>query len=98
MQASRIFRAAHLHLGRKPRAVIIGSGWGAFAAAKELRKGDLWDCTFVSPRNHMLFTPLLPSAAVGTLEFRSIAEPIKHSFPEARFELGHATNIDINSK
>jgi NADH dehydrogenase FAD-containing subunit len=29
----------------------------------------------------MLFTPLLASTAVGTLELRSITEPIKHAFP-----------------
>ena len=29
-----------------------------------------FDVTVVSPRNHFLFTPLLPSTSVGTLEFR----------------------------
>jgi len=33
--------------------------------------------TVVSPRNHFLFTPLLPSSAVGTLECRVIQEPIR---------------------
>ena len=85
--------ARHYALHSKPRAVIIGSGWAGFAIAKEFKRGG-WDLTFVSPRNHMLFTPLLPAAAVGTLEFRSIAEPIKHSFPECHYELGEATTID----
>lgn len=31
----------------------------------------------VSPRNHMVFTPLLASTCVGTLEFRSVAEPVE---------------------
>jgi len=31
-----------------------------------------------SPRNHFLFTPLLPSTAVGTLEFRAIQEPVRN--------------------
>ena len=31
----------------------------------------------VSPSNHFVFTPLLPSTAVGTLEFRAIQEPIR---------------------
>jgi NADH dehydrogenase FAD-containing subunit len=31
----------------------------------------------ISPRNHFLFTPLLPSTAVGTLEFRAIQEPVR---------------------
>jgi NADH:ubiquinone reductase (non-electrogenic) len=29
----------------------------------------------VSPRNHMVFTPLLPSTCVGTIEPRSVAMP-----------------------
>lgn len=32
----------------------------------------------VSPRNYFLFTPLLPSAAVGTLGIRSILQPIRY--------------------
>ena len=39
--------------------------------------GDFYDVVIVSPRNHFLFTPLLPSTTVGTIEFRSIIEPIR---------------------
>lgn len=38
-------------------------------AAREIDK-DKYDVTVISPRNHFLFTPLLPSTTVGTLEFR----------------------------
>jgi hypothetical protein len=31
----------------------------------------------VSPVNYFLFTPMLPSATVGTLELRSLVEPIR---------------------
>lgn len=48
--------------------------------AKYLPK-KYFDVHIVSPRNHMLFTPLLASTAVGTLEFRSIAEPVCASLP-----------------
>ena len=33
--------------------------------------------TVVPPRNHFLFTPLLPSTTVGTLEFRCVQEPVR---------------------
>ena len=39
----------------KPRVVILGSGWGGFALAKNLNPAR-FDVTIVSPRNHMLFT------------------------------------------
>ena len=38
---------------------------------------DKFDVRVVSPANHFLFTPLLPSTAVGTLEFRAVQEPIR---------------------
>lgn len=35
------------------------------------------DVTLVSPRNYFLYSPLLPSASVGTVEQRSIVEPVR---------------------
>ncbi|KAG1459971.1 hypothetical protein G6F56_006050 [Rhizopus delemar] len=53
----------------KPRLVIIGSGWGAISLVKSLEK-EKYNVTLVSTNNYFLFTPLLPSATVGTLELR----------------------------
>jgi NADH:ubiquinone reductase (non-electrogenic) len=65
--------------------------------AKYLDK-RLFDVEVISPRNHMLFTPLLASTAVGTLEFRSIAEPLKASVPEAAFTRARAVAVDPSKK
>ena len=54
---------------QKPRLVIIGSGWGAVSVLKNLDKNK-YDVTVVSENNYFLFTPLLPSGTVGTLELR----------------------------
>ena len=56
--------------------MILGSGWGGYTVAKRLDKTK-YDVRVISPANHFLFTPLLPSTAVGTLEFRAIQEPIR---------------------
>ncbi|GJP71513.1 hypothetical protein CLOP_g2341, partial [Closterium sp. NIES-67] len=66
--------------GEKPRVVVLGTGW---AACRFLRDVDVraWDVVCVAPRNHMVFTPLLASTCVGTLEFRSVAEPVEHIQP-----------------
>jgi NADH dehydrogenase FAD-containing subunit len=32
----------------------------------------------MSPRNYFLYTPLLPAVATGTMEERSIVEPIRN--------------------
>src|SRR5438105_4034905 len=61
----------------KKNIVVLGSGFGAFAFLKNVDK-ELYDVKAVSPRNHFLFTPLLTSTTVGTIEFRSIIEPIRN--------------------
>jgi NADH:ubiquinone reductase (non-electrogenic) len=60
----------------KPKLVILGTGFAAFSLLHHLDR-RLYDVSVVSPRNHFLFSPLLPSTTVGTLEFRSIIEPIR---------------------
>lgn len=39
---------------------------------------DRYDITVVSPRNYFLYTPLLPAVASGTVEERSIVEPVRN--------------------
>ena len=62
----------------RPRILVLGTG---FAALSFLRTIDpaAYEVVVISPRNHFLFTPLLPSTTVGTLEFRSIIEPVRTS-------------------
>lgn len=80
-------------LPQKPRLVILGTGWGGFSVARHIDQ-NVFDVHIVSPRNHMLFTPLLASTAVGTLEFRSISEPVKYAFPHVTFHKARARDID----
>lgn len=73
----RLVRVHSRSLGnvfQKPRVVILGSGWAGNTLARRLQK-QKFDVRMISPSNHFLFTPLLPSTAVGTLEFRAIQEP-----------------------
>jgi NADH dehydrogenase len=60
----------------KPKLVILGTGWASVALLKTLKPED-WHVTVISPSNQFLFTPMLPSATVGTLELRSLVEPIR---------------------
>ncbi|KAF2077850.1 hypothetical protein CYY_000812 [Polysphondylium violaceum] len=78
----------------KPRIVILGCGWGSYAFLKKLKTHD-YEVTVISPRNHFLFTPLLASTSVGTLEFRSIAEPIRNTIKE-NFNYLQAACTEIN--
>ncbi|KAL1409875.1 NADH:ubiquinone oxidoreductase [Vanrija albida] len=60
----------------KPTLVVLGSGWGATSFLKNLDTEE-FNVVVVSPRNYFLFTPLLPSVTVGTLEPRSLIQPTR---------------------
>ncbi|XP_009596560.1 internal alternative NAD(P)H-ubiquinone oxidoreductase A1, mitochondrial [Nicotiana tabacum] len=85
---------------QKPRVVVLGSGWAGCRLMKGLDT-SIYDVVCVSPRNHMVFTPLLASTCVGTLEFRSVAEPIGRiqpaisSEPDSYFYLANCTAVDF---
>jgi len=81
----------------KTKLVILGTGFGAFSLLKNLA-GNHFDITVVSPRNHFLFTPLLPSTTVGTLEFRSIIEPIRSAKKEITYVQAYCTTLDVEQK
>lgn len=59
----------------KPNVVILGSGWGAISFLKHIDTKK-YNVSIVSPRNYFLFTPLLPSTPVGTVDEKSIIEPV----------------------
>ncbi|KAK7830413.1 internal alternative NAD(P)H-ubiquinone oxidoreductase A1, mitochondrial [Quercus suber] len=86
----------------KPRVVVLGSGWAGCRFMKGIDT-NIYDVVCVSPRNHMVFTPLLASTCVGTLEFRSVAEPIGQIQPAisrepgSYFFLSNCTAIDVDN-
>ncbi|SPO28755.1 probable NADH dehydrogenase (ubiquinone), 64 kD subunit, mitochondrial [Ustilago trichophora] len=64
------------NLAGKERLVIVGGGWAAVGLLKTLDP-EKYNVTLISPNNYYLFNPLLPSAAVGTVEPRSLIEPLR---------------------
>lgn len=83
----------------KPKLVVLGGGWGSVALLKTLNPEE-YHVTLVSPTNYFLFTPMLPSATVGTLEFRSLVEPIRRIVTRVRghFLRASAENIEFSEK
>ncbi len=79
---------------QKQKLVILGSGFASFSTLKAIDT-DAYDVTVVSPRNHFIFTPLLPSTTVGTIEFRSIIEPIRSAKDNITYY--HASCIAIDT-
>ncbi|HEV8100015.1 MAG TPA: FAD-dependent oxidoreductase, partial [Gaiellaceae bacterium] len=72
--------------------VIVGGGYAGSYVAKLLGKRG---ATIVSPENSMLFTPLLPEAASGTLEPRHVVVPLRVMCPHSELLLGRATELDF---
>jgi hypothetical protein len=83
----------------KPKLVILGSGWGSVALLKTLTHGD-YHVTVVSPCPYFLFTPMLPSATVGTLELRSLVEPIRRILQRVRghYLQAEAEEVEFSEK
>ncbi|ORY87129.1 pyridine nucleotide-disulfide oxidoreductase-domain-containing protein [Protomyces lactucae-debilis] len=83
----------------KLRLVVLGSGWGAVSLIQRLNP-DNYNVIVISPSNYFLFTPLLPSATVGTVELRSIVEPIRKIVNRVRAHYleASAQAIDFGNK
>lgn len=82
---------------KKPVVVVLGFGWGAHALIKVIDV-EQYDVICVSPRNFFMFTPMLPSTAVGTVEFRSLLEPIRCANPFVEYCAASCDSIDLKRK
>jgi NADH:ubiquinone reductase (H+-translocating) len=75
--------------------LVLGGGFsGSYVARLLKRRG----ATIVSHENFMLFTPLLPEAASGTLEPRHVVVPLREMCPHAELVLGDITRHDRERK
>jgi len=71
--------------------LVLGGGFAGAYVARQLGRGG---ATIVNPTNFMLYTPLLPEAAAGSIEPRRVAVPLRTMCPHADLLLGSALAID----
>src|SRR5262245_51048541 len=74
--------------------LILGGGFAGAWVARLLER----PVTIVSRENFMLFTPLLPEAASGSLEPRHVVVPIRQMCPRAEVVLGDIESHDRVAK
>jgi NADH:ubiquinone reductase (H+-translocating) len=74
--------------------LVVGGGFAGGYVAREL--GDR-GATVVSRENFMLYTPLLPEAASGTLEPRHCVVPLREMCPHTELILGSVTGLDLDA-
>lgn len=55
-----------------------------------------WHVTVVSPDNYFLFQPLLPSATVGTVEVRTLVEPLRKILARVHGHFLQAKAVDLD--
>src|SRR3954454_8916689 len=75
--------------------LVLGGGFAGGYVARLLGKRG---ATIVSPENFMLYTPMLPEAASGTLEPRHVVVPLRMMCPHAELLLGRATELDVERR
>lgn len=83
--------------GLRPRVLVVGSGFAGFFAARRLQKAAI-DLTVLSATDGMLYAPLLPDVAVGTVDPRSVVVPLASTLPGATLLRGHATGVDLEAR
>jgi NADH dehydrogenase FAD-containing subunit len=86
------------HKDQRRTVVVLGSGWAAHALLKVADTYKL-RVIVVSPSNHFVFTPMLASASVGTVEYRSMTEAVRAANPMIdNYIEGTATSVNIKQK
>jgi NADH dehydrogenase len=79
------------------RVLILGGGFGGLYAARRLEKllpHAAAHVTLINDVNFMLYTPLLPGAAGGTLEPRHVVVPLREQLRSTHLKLGHVLGAD----
>ena len=80
--------------GARGGVLVLGGGFAGAYVARLLGPSG---ATIVTPENFMLYTPLLPEAASGTLEPRHTIVPLRAMCPHTELLLGRATGVDLEA-
>ena len=91
-----LFRKQNTDQTSRQKVVVLGTGWASYMFVRAIDRHK-YDVYVVSPRNHFLFTPLLASTTTGTLEYRSVIEPIRRVSDISFFE-AYADKIDFDQQ
>jgi len=85
---------------KKPRVVIVGSGFGGLEAAKKLACKDV-QVTVIDRTNYHLFQPLLYQVATAALSPADIAAPVRAVLSKCRnveVILAEVQSVDVDAK
>jgi NADH dehydrogenase len=75
--------------------LVLGGGFGGAYVARLLAKDG---ATIVNPSGSMLYTPLLPEVAAGTIEPRHVVVPLRMMCPHSEVLRGRAVALDESAR
>lgn len=81
--------------------LIVGGGFGGAFCARKLEgllAGRNRRVVLVAPDNFLLFSPLLPEAAAGTLEPRHTVIPLRELLRSTTVVIGEVVDLDVAAK
>jgi NADH dehydrogenase len=85
----------------RPKVLVVGGGFAGFHALRRLQRvlpPDAAELVLISPTDYLLYTPLLPEVASGTIEPRHVAVSFRQALPSIRTVLGHVTDVDLERR
>ena len=86
----------------KKRILVVGGGFAGVECIIKLesyfQNNHNFEITLVSEDNFLLFTPMLPQVAAGTIETRHIVTPIRTLIKKTKFYEAKIKNIDPHGK
>src|SRR5919197_5756245 len=81
--------------------LILGGGYGGLYTARRLERilpRHSANVTLVNDVNFMLYTPLLPGAAGGTLEPRHVVVPLREQLSSTELFIGEVLGADPHER
>jgi NADH dehydrogenase len=81
--------------------LIVGGGFGGASCARRLERrlaARPARVLLVAPENFLLFSPLLPEAASGTLEPRHAVVPLRQMLPSTVIVTGRIERLDVAAR
>lgn len=91
------------HDNPRPSIVIVGSGFAGFECARRLtallrRHKSSATVTLISPVDYLLYTPLLPEVAGGSVDPRFVTIPLTDNLPGVRLIRGYVDRVDFSQR
>ena len=86
---------------KRPRVLIIGAGFAGFHCARQLeRKLEAHEAevALVTPRNYLIYSPLLPQVAAGWLSPMAVAIPLRHTLRRTALVPGAVIGLDLDAR